>query len=118
MKNTIPVVLRVMMIIYECCHWSTARQEQPNQIVPDNDLPELGTCCVNFESETKAYEIIEQIIDQHFLDLCIEATNAHGENDPNHLSSVGILTQDKKGRAFIKGFFFHQMAFIFGQISR
>ena len=87
-----------------CCHWSTTRQEQPNQIVPDNDLPELGTCCVNFESETKVHEIVEQIIDQHFLDLCVEATNAHRDNDPNYLSMVGILTQDEKGRAFIKGF--------------
>ena len=61
-------------------------------------------CCVNFESETKAHEIVEQIIDQHFLDLCIEATNAHGENDANYMSRVGILTQDEKGRAFMKGF--------------
>ena len=39
-----------------CCHWSTTRQEQPNQIVPDNDLPELETIvsqlskCLKFEA--------------------------------------------------------------------
>ena len=59
---------------------------------------------MNFEIETKVHEIVEQIIDQHFLDLCVEATNAHRDNDPNYLSMVGILTQDEKGRAFIKGF--------------
>ena len=59
---------------------------------------------MKFESETKEHEIVEQIIDQHFLDLCMEATNAHRANDPNYLSKVGILTQHEKGRAFIKGF--------------
>ena len=36
--------------------------------------------------------------------MYIEATNAHGENDPNYLSRFGILTQDENGRAFIKRF--------------
>ena len=87
-----------------CCHWSTKNENQPDQISPVDGLDEFGTCSVNFDYEFAPHDVVELIIDDEFLDKCIDATNAHGADDINYMSRVGILMKNEKGRSFIKGF--------------
>ena len=87
-----------------CCHWSTKNENQPDQISPVDGLDEFGTFSVNFDYEFAPHDVVELIIDDEFLDKCIDATNAHGADDINYMSRVGILMKNEKGRSFIKGF--------------
>ena len=57
-----------------------------------------------FDEDFKPHHVVELMIDEKFLDGCIDATNAHGANDRNFLSKVGILEKSEKGRSFIKGY--------------
>ena len=59
------------------------------------------TCSLEFDEDFKPHNGVELIIDEKFIDGCINDTNAHGANDPNFLSKVGILGKMKKGRSFI-----------------
>ena len=77
-----------------CCCWSTKREIPANQINTDLDLDEFGRCPVVFEDDLKPHNIVELISNDRFLDLCIEATNAHEKNDPIYLSRVRNLKKD------------------------
>ena len=87
-----------------CCHWSKLREIPPNQITPDDYLDDFGICSFNFDEDSKPHDVAEHIINDTFLDICIDATNAHGSNDPDYISRVGILPKNEQGRSFLKGF--------------
>ena len=87
-----------------CCHWSSFRCTPPNEIIADESLDDFGSCSVNFNEDSKPHDIVERILDNTFIDRCIDATNSHGMNDQNYTSRVGLLTKDDKGRSFIRGF--------------
>ena len=43
-------------------------------------------------------------MDDDFIDVCIECTNAHGIDDIVYMKEIGIIEQNEKGRSFIRGF--------------
>ena len=88
----------------ECCHWSTSKEVPADQIQLEAGIPVYGGCLSEFDEDFKPHNVVELMIDEKFLDGCIDATNAHGANDPNFLSKVGILGKNEKGRSFIKGY--------------
>ena len=47
---------------------------------------------------------MELVIDDSFIDLCIEATNEHAAEDASFIKEIGIIEKSEKGRAFMKGF--------------
>ena len=47
---------------------------------------------------------MSMILDDDFVDTCIEATMEHCQHDPDFLNHVGILPKSEKGRSFLKGY--------------
>ena len=88
----------------ECCHWSTSKEVPADQIQLEAGIPVYGGCLSEFDGDFKPHNVVELMIDEKFLDGCIDTTNAHGANDPNFLSKVSILEKNEKGRSFIKGY--------------
>ena len=88
----------------ECYHWSTSKEVPADQIQLEAGIPVYGGCLSEFDEDFKPHNVVELMINKKFLDGCIDTTNAHGANDPNFLSKVGILEKNEKGRPFIKGY--------------
>ena len=88
----------------ECCHWSTSKEVPADQTQLEAGIPVYGGCLSEFDEDFKPHNVVELMIDEKFLDGCIDATNAHGASDPNFLSKVGILEKNEKGMSFIKGY--------------
>ena len=80
----------------ECCHWSTSKEVPADQIQLEAGIPVYGGCLSEFDEDFKPHNVVQLMIDKKFLDGCIDATNAHGANDPNFLSKVGILEKKRK----------------------
>ena len=87
----------------ECCHWSTSKEVPADQIQLEAGIPVYGGCLSEFDEDFKPHNVVELMIDEKFLDGCIDATNAHGANDPNFLPKVGNLKKKmKKGGHSLK----------------
>ena len=99
------MVLKVtMMQTNVVTAWSTSKEVPADQIQLKAGIPVYGGCFSEFDEDFKRHNVVELMIDEKFLDGCIDATNAHGANDPNFLSKVGILEKNEKGRSFIKDY--------------
>ena len=89
-----------------CCHWSTEPGlDTQDTLKPDESLNEYGTPETVFEDETKPHEIIERIMDDEFIKICIDATNEHGASDQRYLDMIHEIGKDEKGISFMRGFF-------------
>ena len=57
------------------------------------------------EHNTKPHELVEKVTTDEFLNTCVAATNAHGEDDEEctRLYPDGIL-EDESGRAHLKAY--------------
>ena len=65
-----------------CCHWSKTRSSEPNRIEPLPGIPEFGKPVPLFNDSYEGNDIVEHVIDDPFLDICIDAINEHAKNDP------------------------------------
>lgn len=89
-----------------CCHWSrTADIEFQDTIEPLDEIPEYGKPAVAFPDDAKPHNVVESIMDDQFIIMCIESTNEHGANDPKYMQKIGVISTDEKGIDFIRGFF-------------
>ena len=89
-----------------CCHWSgTARVEFQDTIEPLGNIPEYGKPAVAFPDDAKPHNVVESIMDDQFIIICIESTNEHGARDPEFMQKIGVISTAEKGIDFIRGFF-------------
>ncbi len=64
-----------------CCHWS---KEQPICETIDSQNGNgntLGKPSQVFQDDTTPANIVELVLNDEFLDICLEATNEHARND-------------------------------------
>ena len=61
-----------------CCQWKTTSHEDSDPIEPSPNLSEYGKPSVTFDENIQPNELVETILDDDFIDVCIECTNAHG----------------------------------------
>ena len=60
----------------ECCHWSTSKEVPADQIQIEAGIPVYGGCLSEFDEDFKPHNVVELMIDEKFLDGCIDTTNA------------------------------------------
>ena len=60
-----------------CCHWSKHVQAIVNDIEQDGRIVEYKMSKLNFEDGTKPHSIIKTIMEDAFIEACIDATNEH-----------------------------------------
>ena len=87
-----------------CCHWSTKQLARSSIIQAQTGSPEFGKPSSELDSDANPHNLVELVIDDSFLDLCIEATNEHAAEDASFIKEIGIIEKSEKGRAFMKGF--------------
>ena len=78
-----------------CCQWKTTSHEASDPIEPSPNLSEYGKPSVTFDENIQQNELVETILDDDFIDVCIECTNAHGIDDIIYMKEIG---------SFIRGF--------------
>eukprot|EP00795_Rhopilema_esculentum_P004046 gene4046-20219_t len=88
-----------------CCHWSSHNQNSSNTIERDESVPEFGLPQIHFEENTKPHVIVEMIMDNTFIETCIDATNEHGLSDQKYAKKIGEIPKNEKGVHFLRGFF-------------
>ncbi len=87
-----------------CCHWSKTEDGRQEALLPDENIPEYGKPSCDLEDGTKPHMIIEKIMDDAFIHMCIDSTNEHGSSDPNFIANIGRIPSDDKGICFLRGF--------------
>ena len=87
-----------------CCHWSTKQLARSSIIQAQAGSLEFGKPSSELDSDANPHNLVELVIDDSFLDLCIEATNEHGAEDASFIKEIGITEKSEKRRAFMKGF--------------
>ena len=65
---------------------------------PEEYLNEYGTPETVFKDETKPHEIIERIMNDEFIKICIDATNEQGASDQRFLDIIHEIGKDEKER--------------------
>eukprot|EP00794_Sanderia_malayensis_P004514 gene4514-biopygen3674 len=89
-----------------CCYWSkNADIQSQNTLSPNEDIPEFGKPKIVFQNDAKPHDVVESIMDDEFVLMCIESTNEHRENDPQFRGQIGRISSDEKGIQFMRGFF-------------
>ena len=88
-----------------CCHWFSHNQNASNTIERDECVPEFGMPQIHFEDNTKPHVVVEMIMDNTFIETCIDATNEHGLSDPKYAEKIGEIQKSEKGVHFLRGFF-------------
>ena len=88
-----------------CCKWKTSSQTELETIKPSPNLSEFGKPSVEFDADVQPNDLVEKILDDEFIDKCIDCTNAHGSNDPVYIKEIGVIEKSDKGRSLIRGFF-------------
>ena len=58
-----------------------------------------------FDIGTRPHEIVENIMDDGFVIMCIESTNEHGLADLSFREKIGEISRDEAGIKFMRGFF-------------
>ena len=88
-----------------CCHWSKIKHFDMNRkIQADAASPEYGKQSSSIDRDSRPHDLVELVINDTFLDLCIDATNEHAVNDDSFRKNIGIIEKNEKGRALLKGF--------------
>ena len=87
-----------------CCHWSTKQLAGSSIIQAQAGFPEFGKPSSELDSDANPHNLVELVIDDSFLDLCIKATNEHAAEGASFIKKIGIIEKSEKGRAFMKGF--------------
>ena len=88
-----------------CCHWSKIKHFDMNRkIQADAASPEYGKPSSSIDRDSRPHDLVELVINDTFLDLCIDATNEHAVNDDSFRKNIGIIEKNEKGRALLKGF--------------
>lgn len=88
-----------------CCHWSTKKDDESETDHFENEnMVDFGCPALNFDDDTKPNDIVERIIDERFMLMCIDATNEHGQSDPKYLEKIGEIPLEEKGIWFVRGF--------------
>ena len=78
-----------------CCHWSTEPDvANQNALQPELYLEEYGRPQTIFGDDTKPHTIIESIMDEEFIKMCIDATNEHGFSDQRYQEKIGVVGKD------------------------
>ena len=89
----------------KCCHWSKCADNQyQHTLSPNESISEYGKPKVAFDNDAKPHDIVESIMDDEFVVMCIESTNEHSGNDPQFLEKIGQTSTDKKGIDFMSCF--------------
>ena len=88
-----------------CCHWSKIKHFDMNRkIQADAASTEYGKPSSSIDRDSRPHDLVELVINDTFLDLCIDATNEHAVNDDSFRKNIGIIEKNEKGRALLKGF--------------
>ena len=61
----------------KCCHWSKQRDSVPGVIKAVPGTPEQGKPSQRFPDNYKPHDLVETVLDDAYLDMCIAATNEH-----------------------------------------
>ncbi len=62
-----------------CCHWSTKKDDESETDYFENEnMVDFGCPALNFDDDAKPNDIVERIMDERFMRMCIDATNEHG----------------------------------------
>ena len=64
-----------------CCQWKTSSDAELETIKPSPNLSEFGTQSISFDADVQPNELVEKILDDEFINKCIDCTNAHGRDD-------------------------------------
>ena len=90
----------------KCCHWSKQRDSVPDAIKAVPGAPEQGKPSQRFPDNYKPDDLVEAVLDDVYLDMCITATNEHAAKDTEFQKRIGRIETNEKGRrAFLKGYF-------------
>ena len=80
-----------------CCHhWSKHFQAIFNDIEQDERIVECKLSKLNFEDGTKPRSIMKMIMDDAFIETCIDATNEHVYLIQNMRQRLGRFQKMKK----------------------
>ena len=79
-----------------CCHWSKHVQAIFNDIEQDERIVEYRMSKLNFEDGTKPHSIIKTIMEDAFIEACIDATNEHVHLIQNMRKRLGRFQKMKK----------------------
>ena len=89
----------------KCCHWSKQRGSVPGAIKTVSGTPEQRKHSQTFPDNYKPHDLVETVLDDAYLDMCIAATNEHSTEDSVFQKRIGRIETNEKGRAFLKGYF-------------
>jgi hypothetical protein len=86
-----------------CCHWSTTQEDQEIVALDTEENFHHGKNTTAFDDGTSPGNIVIQILNDEWIDLCIDATDEYGRNDAKYNRFIGQLQKDEKERSFVRG---------------
>ena len=82
------------------------RDSVPGAIKAVSGTPEQGKPSQRFPDNYKPHDLVEAVLDNAYLDMCITATNEHAAEDAEFQKRIGRIETNEMGRrAFLKGCF-------------
>ncbi len=70
----------------------------------DGNGDTLGKPSRVFPNDTTSSYIVELVLDDYFLDICLEAIHDHARNDQEFQNQIGQFRRNEQGHSFLKGF--------------
>ena len=65
-----------------CCQWkTTTTNTEYESFEPSTNLSENGKPSISFEENILPNELVEKVLDDDFINKCIECTDSHGINE-------------------------------------
>ena len=65
------------------CHWSTHGRFAPGTIQPaSQSTSDHAKLAQRFPNSCKPHDLVETFIDNDYLNMCIDGTNGHANDDP------------------------------------
>ena len=60
---------------------------------------------IHFEDNTKSHIVVEMIMDNTFIETCIDAINEHRLSHQKYAEKIGEIPKHEKSVHFLRGFF-------------